>query len=144
MSIKIEIEGLKELRASFTNLEREFDEAIMSAITIAMHRTRNEIIEGIQKGPATGRVYEKYGPRRTHRASAPGQPPMSDTGALARSVKINTEPRAVIVGSQLAYAAYLEYGTRKMAPRPLWVPASEKLRAILPREIETELADLIR
>lgn len=39
-------------------------------------------IEGLQSG-GSGRTYEKTDPRRTHRASARGEYPATDTGRLA-------------------------------------------------------------
>ena len=37
----------------------------------------------VQRGSKTGETYEKYNPRRTHTASAPGESPATDTGYLA-------------------------------------------------------------
>lgn len=144
MSIKIEVEGIKELRQKFTNMGAQFDLAIMDALTFTVHDARNKIVKAIQNGPATGRTYRLKNPTRTHRASAPGEAPMTDTGALVRSIKIDTAPGMAMVGSQLAYAAYLEYGTRKMAPRPIWTPTAEALPAFLTANIERELADITR
>ena len=70
--------------------------------------------EFVLSGPKTGRVYG------SHQASAPGQPPASDTGRLVSSI------RWEFTGSRLAirliagtvYASYLEFGTSIMAPRP--------------------------
>lgn len=61
--------------------------------------------------------------------SAPGQPPHQFTGRLADSLPeardVKAEPNRVvgIVGSTVAYAALLEFGTRYMAARPYIRPA---------------------
>lgn len=68
----------------------------------------DEIIHTISTGHRSGRVY------KTHIASAPGEPPISDTGALANSV-VNSDESVSI---NAPYAILLEQGTRKMAPRP--------------------------
>lgn len=124
MSIRIEIEGLDALRKEFTNLDRQFDIAVQDAIEDTALEIRNKIVTAIQRGPKSGRVYEKYKPRRTHQASAPGQPPATDTGRLVGSIYMDIDPMTATVGSRLVYAQYLEYGTRKMAPRPIWVPTA--------------------
>jgi phage gpG-like protein len=78
--------------------------------------------------PGTGRVYEKYNPRRTHQASSPGDPPAPDTGALRNSVQITQTERGYRVGTNLEYAPPLEYGTPRIAPRPAWRPAIDESR----------------
>jgi len=84
----------------------------------------------IQRGPASGRVYKKYGPKRTHQASAPGEAPATDTGGLVNSGFHELDERAleVSVGFAKFYAALLEYGTRKMAKRPFLLPTVESWR----------------
>ena len=101
---------------------------------------RNTAVQSIQKG-GTGKLYEKYNPRRTHRASAPNQPPASDTGFLVSqiSTSVKKEPNGVVVGqiiSAAPYSAYLEFGTTSMlnpkdgtgGARPFMQPALEKNR----------------
>ena len=93
---------------------------------------RNTAVQSIQKG-GTGKLYEKYNPRRTHRASAPNQPPASDTGFLVSqiSTSVKKEPNGVVVGqiiSAAPYSAHLEFGTTNMTERPFMQPALEKNR----------------
>ena len=94
--------------------------------------TRGEAVKAIQHGPATGKVYQKYNPRRTHQASADGEAPMSDTGRLASSIAVDvTSPASVRrvndakaeTGSNLEYADWQENGTSNMAARPFMFPA---------------------
>lgn len=68
------------------------------------------------------------GPRKgtgrsaTHKASKPGEPPAVDSGLLRASIQIEqTGDGKVKVGSNLAYARYLEYGVGpgfKYGPHP--------------------------
>ncbi len=51
----------------------------------AANLVRNTAVTSINQGAKSGVVYEKYNPRRTHRASAPGEPPATDTGYLAQA-----------------------------------------------------------
>lgn len=68
-----------------------------------------------------------------HRASAPGQPPAVDTGHLRRSIQVDVSrlreanPRAR-AGTNVKYAAGLEYGMRRVAKRPYMRPAARKAR----------------
>jgi len=80
-----------------------------------------------------GKLYA-YGSRPAHQASAPGQPPAVDTGRLRATIGHSVTTDGGLhanVGSGgnpavpgVNYAAYLEYGTRHMAPRP-WLRPSQ-------------------
>lgn len=148
MTIRIEIEGLEELKKRFTNLEVEFAEAAMDAVEETAFMIRTEVIREISE-PGTGRVYEKSRPKRTHVASAPGQPPATDTGRLIASIypierELAGTRFAATVGSRLAYAAMLEVGTRRMAARPVWMPVSQREGAKLGQRLEQNLKEKIR
>lgn len=149
MSIRVEITGLDELRKRFTNLDKQFDMAVMDAIEDSVLEIRNEVIKGIQRGPASGIIYQKYNPRRTHQASAPGQPPMTDTGRLVSSIYYDQGPLTATVGSRLAYAHYLEFGARMkngkyLQPRPIWKPVTERVMAKLSQRIMDNLENVTR
>lgn len=79
--------------------------------------------EAILKGdilnrPGTGRVYGK------HQASAPGQPPAPDTGALRANTNADPELRqdgddlVGTISANSAQASALERGTERAAARP--------------------------
>jgi len=77
----------------------------------------------------------------SHTASASGEAPATDTGFLASSIYFeNSGKMEATVGSRLAYAGWLEFGTQKIAPRPSWAPAVEaaqpKLNARVTKAIE--------
>jgi HK97 gp10 family phage protein len=95
-----------------------------------------DAIKSIQRGPASGRTYEKFKPRRTHRASAPGEAPQSDTGRLAGSIESQRiTVLSYSVGTPLDYGRFLEFGTMKIAERPWLRPAIEKNRALFRKRI---------
>lgn len=74
--------------------------------------------------PKTGRVYPNG-----HVASAPGESPAIDTGALANSIQVKQiGPTSAAVSTNQEYAARLEYGGYGSAARPAWVPAAEDVR----------------
>lgn len=73
--------------------------------------------------PFPTRIPRRGGP---HRASAPAEPPASDTGNLIN--QLGFEPRgpgrvAIGVTNAAPYWKYLEFGTRFMEPRPFIRPA---------------------
>ena len=57
----------------------------------ATNLVRNTAVQSIQQGSKSGVVYEKYNPRRTHTASAAGQPPATDTGFLVNNIALKIE-----------------------------------------------------
>ena len=117
-SVTISIEGLDEMARAIQNAKKEVREAVRREVQRSTYRVQNGAVHRIQRGPATGDLYEKYNPRRTHRASAPGQPPQSDTGRLASSVENRVDDLTGIVFTRVEYGKHLELGTSKMAARP--------------------------
>lgn len=72
----------------------------------------------ITNPPKTGRIYKRRGV--FHQASAPGEAPASDTGALvnARRIEANEQNLSARLIFSSGHAAFLEYGTIRMAARP--------------------------
>ena len=142
--VKVAVTGTKELRGAISDLS----EAILLDVGDVVNGTaltmQANVKKAVLRGPASGRVYEKYSPRRTHRASAPGQAPATDTGRLASSIYFNRDGLlSASVGSNLAYAAYLEYGTTSLnfaggvgGPRPFFRPAVEAARKTFIADLE--------
>jgi hypothetical protein len=88
---------------------------------------RARAIRSINKGPASGIIYPAVINVRgtAHQSSAPGQPPMADTGRLANSIKWEQDSKGYVVGTAVDYGLFLEAGTSTMKPRPWLVPAVE-------------------
>jgi HK97 gp10 family phage protein len=54
------------------------------------------------------------------------------TGHLRRSIhaaRASADPNAWTVGTDVEYASFVEFGTRRMSPRPYLIPAVEAERA---------------
>lgn len=104
-------------------------------------------LAAIVSGAPSGRIYRR-GRRRFrsnragnvkggiaiafHRASAPGQPPASDSGGLARSLAAAVAAPAgksvsASVRSKAFYGFMLESGTVRIRPRPSLVPEARKM-----------------
>jgi HK97 gp10 family phage protein len=127
MQINIQVKNLKKAMAQLKNLEKDLEPDFQEVVKGGAQKIREEAIKSIQSGAKSGIVYEKYNPRRTHRASAPGQAPASDTGNLVSKIIVALKDKDhTEVQSNAHYSAYLEYGTSKMEPRPFLLPAFEK------------------
>ena len=127
MDIKVKVSNLKKVLSQLDKLGKDMEVPFQEIVKGGGQQIRNEAIKSIQTGSKSGIVYQKYNPRREHRASAPGQAPASDTGNLASKIIVKQKSRNRInVESNANYSAYLEYGTSKMQPRPFMLPAFEK------------------
>jgi phage gpG-like protein len=69
--------------------------------------------------PKSGRTYGG------HVASAPGEAPAIDTGALANSIQVELDGLSATVGTNQESAPVLEFGGAHIAPRPFMEPAFE-------------------
>lgn len=99
---------------------QEINAAAISRADRGLNILRNTALQVLGQN-GSGRVY-----RNGHVASAPGQPPAPDTGSLRR----NWQQSKLVGGngggvriimrmkSMMFYQQFLEFGTRKMAPRP--------------------------
>lgn len=119
------IDGAKKIRRQIRRAQSRMRDDLPKAIFKALNLIRSDAIKSVQYGTKTGRLY-KVGRKTLHRASAPGQAPASNTGNLARSVvvQIDTDGRGGDVVARAEYAAALEFGTSKIAPRPFMYPAA--------------------
>jgi hypothetical protein len=145
MVTSITLEGDKALMAALAKLGDDIPEEVSQAVSATALEIQGDVKKRIERGPASGRVYQKYKPDRTHQASAPGQAPMTDSGDLAKFVIFNVVNKMTAeVTNHLDYAPMLEFGTFKIAPRPAWVPATEAAAPKFRKRIEAALARVIK
>ena len=127
MDIKFKVSNLKKVLSQMDKLEKDMEIPFQQIVKGGAQLIRTEAIKSIQTGAKSGVMYQKYNPRREHRASAPGQSPASDTGNLVSKIIVKQKSADVTnVESNANYSAFLEYGTSKMQPRPFMFPAFEK------------------
>jgi len=114
--------------------------AAMRGVVRGTEAVHQEAVRRVQNPPKTGRIYRRRGV--LHQASAPGEAPASDTGALVQQSGTRYEPDRLtgIVSFNALHAAPLEYGTVRMEPRPFLRPA---LATMLPR-IQQDVNDEIQ
>lgn len=114
--------------------------SMRSATHAVVAKTVFDIEAGIKNRlaqPGTGKIYGATGPvskpgkkrRKRHQASAPGEPPATDTGTLANSTQgkmlSETEGEVRVTAE---YGPMLEHGTTFIAPRPFFAPSVEDVR----------------
>jgi HK97 gp10 family phage protein len=127
MDIKFNVKNLKKVLSQLDKLEKDMELPFQEIVKGGGQLIRTEAIKSIQTGAKSGIMYQKYNPRREHRASAPGQAPASDTGNLVSKIIVKQKSKNITnVESNADYSAFLEYGTSKMEPRPFMLPAFEK------------------
>ena len=124
----IKITGLEPTLKNLKAIQNGLDKELTNVLRGGGQLIRAEAVRSIQSGAKSGRTYEKYNPRRTHKASAPGQAPASDTGNLVSNIRSVSDGKNTLVESRASYSKFLEFGTSKLLPRPFMLPASEKAK----------------
>lgn len=170
--MKIRLDGAKELRAALKAASDDVRDAASKAVVGAAVELRGDIAQSVNRGPASGITYyripgAKYmtvragsqdGPPvafipgagshnldRVHKASAPGQAPMTDTGRLANSIEFDVEGQlAATVSTLVEYAEWLEYGTSLMKPRPFFRPAVKRMRPRFNKLLEAAISGALK
>lgn len=112
--------------------------AAEKAVNESANNVAKEMKKSILTGSKSGRQYFIKG--RRHQSSAPGQPPANSTGQLVRSIKVKKINNGQEITIDANYAAFLEYGTSKMRPRPFIFPALMKVK----KNLLTKLKGLVR
>ena len=126
--MSVTLTGDKQLLANLRKFGAAADKYVADVVNGTAQNIRTTAIKSIQRGPKSGIVYDKTNPNRTHRASAPGQAPASDTGRLTNSITAEISGKEATITAGIEYAAPLEFGTRDIEPRPFMVPAMEQER----------------
>lgn len=145
----VEIEGLRELEIAIDKLTPEIELLMTKLVEEAGITAQKEIIHAYNSGTRTGKIYHK-GNGVYHQASAPGEPPKSDSGNLASHIYFKKVDRLSVEvysdKSAAPYGFWLEYGTLdgRIAPRPLWVPKRDDIGERFFRAVEEHLGDYIR
>ena len=140
VSFQVRVHGLDEVLEQFETLPEDLEPSITRGLT----KAAAEAVEQIQE-----EISESYPPE-----SFPSMPPHLRTGALRRSVRIDSvEPGRVTIaiggpGTLVPYAGYLEFGTSEMEPRPFVQPILERITPEIPNiiaeEIDQDLEKAIR
>ena len=107
---------------------------VQQLVVNATNLVEETVVKGIHGPPKTGILYEKgssfRGNRPSHRASAPGEYPATDTGYLAQNISstMSVDRLTGRITSEAEYSKDLEYGRNGVAARPFMQPSLEKNR----------------
>jgi hypothetical protein len=140
--VKVEIKGLKEVNAALQAYGKDLGNSLALIVDATALEAVTDVRKAIQGPPKTGREYARgINNDKVHRASAPGEAPATDGGALVSSIYNESRGKyAKAIGSRLDYAYYLEFGTFKMAKRPSWIPAVERAIPKMLKRVEIAIA----
>jgi HK97 gp10 family phage protein len=118
--------GVQDATKALEKVKEDLENNMQEVLLGGGQLIRGEAIRSIQSGAKSGKTYKRYNPTRTHKASAPGEAPASDTGFLVSNIRVKDQKDFVEVRSEASYSKFLEYGTSKMLARPFLFPAMEK------------------
>jgi len=127
----VQVLGIAELQRKLRSLGDAMDDAIMGGVMVTANEIRTDAIKSIQQvsgGQQVQRSRQGGGGTYTHTASSEGNAPNTDTGKLVASIAVENNKTGMfsLVGSNLDYATFLEFGTRSMGARPFLQPALDK------------------
>jgi hypothetical protein len=146
MRVDVEVTGIRDAVQSITKNTRMTNAALSDIIEAVTFEVHNRAVTKLMRGPKTGRIYQKYNPRRTHRASRIGEYPATDTGRLAASTRTafsnlgGKNPEGQVY-SNVKYGLHLEMKPSSMGGRP-WLTRAAK--EILRRELDSIILDVLR
>ncbi len=126
-----EVRGHEVLGRRLRAIGRLAEVAVRRAIAESAIEIEREAKRSIERNPRRGAAYLRHDPERRRRASAPGDAPATDTGALARNIThvIDADGLGASVEARAAHSGFLEFGTTDMPARPFLRPAFKRQKA---------------
>lgn len=183
--IRAKVIGGKRLENKLAGVAKSAQKVVAKAVAVGAVQVTTEIKRSIQSGPKTGKTYRRgsIGGRVVgfrvkfiegraikgssikrgikgfsfHRASAPGEPPATDTGNLVRSIshKFERDRLKATIGvhdlTNVKYARALEFGFQEkdsrgrqgnLLPRPYIFPAFERMKPKVKERIRKAMRDV--
>lgn len=134
--VTFKLKGDKALERKLKKYVKSAPKVIDALLAKAAFHTHNVAVTSIQNSPATGEVYTRG--NITHRASAPGEAPATDTGQLVQNITVKKEDiMHYTVGSRkdAPHGFWLEFGTSRMDARPWLTPAYQQGKKKLNEDI---------
>jgi HK97 gp10 family phage protein len=141
MDYSVRIDGLDKIKESLAATPKRIEQGVNKALYAAAKHVETVAKKSILSGGKSGIVYHRRSV--THRASAPGEAPASDTGRLVNSISSyagDGESFVTAGRGTVKYASMLEFGTSKMAPRPFMFPALEQSKAWIKERLALAIA----
>lgn len=117
------------------NIDKELIDKVHLLLGKAATEFETEMKNEIDTGKKSGITYQRG--NISHRASAPGEAPATDSGKLVGSIRYKKKSdtqHEVSINSE--YALALEVGTSRMAARPFITPALQNAKKKLLKAIK--------
>ena len=147
VTTEIDTKAVEKELAKLSNL---YSAATVKAAVTSAELVRSSAIKSIQRETAGKQVtrHTASGQSYNHTAAKAGGAPNTDTGALVNSIQVELKGsgfgKGVMVGTRLAYGAFLEFGTKIMRARPWLNPALEENRANIRKLMGKEIDKVTR
>ena len=143
-SVKVKVVNVKELQKALQKKSLRAIDSVEKAVNSGALAIHGTAIKLVQKGPRSGITYPRQKGSKTHTASAPGEPPKTDTGNLVSNIKLAVgKDGPMFVARIIAdtpYAKWLEFGTAQNGgPRPFMQPAFQKHERQIRKDIQFAL-----
>lgn len=131
---------IRKLLRNVSKYQDDVKKEVKKAVADGAFKVHSDVVKSIQNPSVSGRSYKVGNVTRV--ASAPGSPPNSQTGDLAKSYKIKVLNKGftALVYSNSKYARPLEFGTTKMAARPHLYKNFNKHREAIKKSIKRALS----
>ncbi len=91
MAFRVRLEGADSLRKKLARFPEVSRTEVGKAVATSLVEVHGDAQRTILRGSRSGRVYKKPKSTRTHQASAPGEPPKTDSGRLVSSISIEVD-----------------------------------------------------
>jgi HK97 gp10 family phage protein len=128
-SITVRVRNLSSLQAKVKKLDWDIQAAVIRALRGVADPMEQDVKRELRK-TKSGPIVTRSNPSRKVRTSRPYEAPAEDMAMLVNSVDTDVDPAQfnLTLSASAPYARELEYGTRKMLPRPFLRPALARWR----------------
>jgi len=140
---------LSSLNKSFEDMTREAQREAKKAIAKVSYKVEGDAKENIQTGARSGRIYSKGKKGNIkHQASAAGEFPKTDTGALVSGItaEFDFSGLSSTVGSRIStpHGHWLEFGTSNMKARPWLSRTIDENKDFIKKEFDDTLQKIAK
>lgn len=137
--VKVTVLGVSKLQETLKNLNANINKGVNQGLSAIGLIVQNHAKQALQKPPKTGKLRKKRRNKNVvHQASAPGEAPATDTGALVDSIQmdVSENSQSVTISALTNYAAALEFKMNRPFLRPAVEQNKERFPGILAAYIE--------
>lgn len=121
--ITIDASSFEAFESRMVEAGKNAERVHKKAVGVLASKVRTNAVVMILSLTPRGDQYKRYKPTRRGTASAPGDPPHSDTRELADNIIVREIVGGYEIVSRAEYSTALEFGTERMAARPFLAPA---------------------